>query len=131
MIAVLLVGVAAIYYGEVFPMATKSQVMVANEQQAVVLMQHKIDQLRAIGYGRLTLTEMRDAGIVDSSMSGSNYTFTTVDNTSAIYRGATGTIAITDFSNVIKRVTVTISWSGSARRQGNGSFSVTALIPKT
>lgn len=112
-------------------MATKSQTMVNNEQQAGILIQHKIDQMRAIGYGRLTLTEMNDAGIVDSSMSGSNFTFTTTDSLSTVFPSGAGTITVSDFSSVIKQVTVSITWGGTARRQGNGSISVIALIAKS
>lgn len=131
LVSVFIIGTAAVVVGEVFPMATKSQTMVNNEQQAGILIQHKIDQMRAIGYGRLTLTEMNDAGIVDSSMSGSNFTFTTTDSLSTVFPSGAGTITVSDFSSVIKQVTVSITWGGTARRQGNGSISVIALIAKS
>jgi prepilin-type N-terminal cleavage/methylation domain-containing protein len=128
--AIFVTGITALIFSACFPMAARSQEMVADQQQALGLIQHKIDQLRAIGWGRLTYTEMRDAGIIDSSPSSGTFRFTQTDGVVAIYQNGTGTISVSDFATNIRAVTVTVSWTGSAARQGNGSLSVTALIAR-
>jgi prepilin-type N-terminal cleavage/methylation domain-containing protein len=128
--SIFVVGITATLFGSLFPMAAKSQAMVANHQQALGLIQHKIDQMRAVGYGRLTYTELKDASIIDASPTVSPFRFDGVDGLSTIYPAATGTITITDFSTTIRQVSVTLTWTGSARRQGNGSLTLSALIAK-
>ena len=41
--------------------------MVGNYQQASSLVQHKIDELRSVGYGRLDFTNLRTSGIIDAT----------------------------------------------------------------
>src|SRR5207248_526185 len=109
--------------------AAKGSRMVGNYQQASSIVQHKIDQLRAVGYGRLDSANLHAAlDIVDASPTNSPYSFTTVDNLASIYPGATGTIAVSDYSSHIKQVTVTLTWSGSPVKQDVGSLSAVALI---
>lgn len=128
--AVFVIGITAMIFGAVFPMAAKTQAMAANHQQALGIAQHKIDQLRAVGYGRLTYTELKNAGIIDSTTTTSPYRYTTVDDLASLYPTAVGTIAVTDFSTTIRQVTVTLTWSNSARRPGNGTLSLSALVAK-
>ena len=128
--SIFIVGLSAVFFASLYPMATKSQLMVGNHQQALGLIQHKIDQLRAIGYGRLTYTELKDAGIIDATPASSPYRFDGVDSLTTIYPAAQGTITISDFSSNVRQATVSLTWSGSARRQGNGSLSLTTLIAK-
>lgn len=128
--AIFVIGISAIIFGAVFPMAAKTQTMAANHQQALGIVQHKIDQLRAVGYGRLTYTELKNAGIIDSTPSTAPFRFNTVDELSTLYTTAVGTISVTDFSTTIRQVTVTLTWSNSARRPGNGTISLSALVAK-
>lgn len=128
--AVFVIGISAMIFGAVFPMAAKTQTMAANNQQALGIVQHKVDQLRAVGYGRLTYTELKNASIIDSSPTTSPFRFNTVDELSTLYTSAVGTITVTDFSTTIRQVTVTLTWTNSARRPGNGTVSLSALVAK-
>jgi Tfp pilus assembly protein PilV len=131
MVSLFLVSMGAIMFSSMMPMAAKGGHMVGNYQQASSLVQHKIDECRSVGYGRLTYSELQTAGIIDASPTSSPYSFTGVDGLTSIYVNATGTLTITDFSATIKQVTVTLTWTGSPSRQGNGTLTAVALIAKT
>ncbi len=128
--SIALISSAALMFSALIPPAVKTERMMANHQQATSLIQHKIDQLRGIGYGRLTYTEMEDAGIIDASPTSSPYRFTTVDRLTDYYKAATGTVTVADFDANIRQVTVTLTWTGASAKQGNGTLSVTALIAR-
>lgn len=127
-VALGLVATGSLAFGAMVPMAAKSARMNANYQQAVSLIQHKIDQCRAVGWGRLTYTELQAAGIIDATPTTSPYRFSTVDTLTNIYPSATGTLQVADLSSTVRQVTVTITWSGSPVRQGNGSLTAVAQI---
>src|SRR5262249_52060381 len=129
-IALGVVATGTLAFGAMVPMAARSARMNANYQQAVSLVQHKIDQCRAVGWGRLTYTELRNAGIIDANPTASPFSFTTTDTLSSVYPTATGTLQVTDFSTKTRQVSVTVTWSGSAVRQGNGTLNAIALISK-
>lgn len=128
--AIFLIASAAMMFSAMIPPAVKSERMMANHQQATSLLQHKIDQLRGVGYGRLTYAEMLDAGIIDASPSSSPYRFTTVDRLTDYYKTATGTIAVSNFDANNRQVVLTLTWTGASHKQGNGSLTVTALIAR-
>jgi prepilin-type N-terminal cleavage/methylation domain-containing protein len=131
LVSLFVISMGAIMYTAMLPMAAKGSRMVGNYQQASSLVQHKIDQLRAVGYGRLDFTNLRSSlDIIDATPTTSPYSFTTIDNLSSIYPGATGTIAISDYSSTIKQVIVTLSWTSSPLKQDKGSLSAVALIAK-
>lgn len=131
MVSIFLVAATgAVFYG-LAPMAARTGKMVGNYQQAASMVQHKVDQLRGVGFGRLTYSELRNAGIVDTLPNTSPYRFNTVDSLTSLFPAATGTITVTDYNANVKQVVVTLTWTGSPVRQGNGSLSVTALIPRT
>lgn len=129
-IAMMIVAAAAGVFFALMPMSFKTGKMVGSYQQASSLLQHKVDQMRGVGYGRLTYDELKDAGIIDASPSSQPYSFKNVDGLTSIYSVPTATIRITDFSTSIKRVTVTLVWTGSSMQQGRGDMTVTALIAK-
>jgi len=128
-IAIFLIALGAVMLGAMFPMASKTGKMVGNHEQAASIVQHKIDQLRGVGYGRLTFSELYDAGIIDNK-STQPYEFTQADELAKIYPDPKGTIEITTFSSNIKKVNVVLEWTGSAYNQGNGRITATALIAK-
>lgn len=130
MVAIFLFGAAASLLFGLMPAALKTGKMVGNHQQAASLVQHKIDQLRGVGWGRLNYTELRNAGVIDESPAASPFSFSLVDGVDDLYVDAVGTITVEDFSPQIKQVTVTLTWTGSARPQGNGTLSASALIAK-
>jgi type II secretory pathway pseudopilin PulG len=129
-LAIFVLAATATVFFAMLPTAVKTGKMVGNHQQAASLVQHKIDQLRGIGYGRLTYNEMRDAGVIDSDAIASPFTFETVDGLDAIFVEPNATIAIEDFSTEVKQVTVTLTWTGSHAQQGNGTLTARALIGK-
>jgi prepilin-type N-terminal cleavage/methylation domain-containing protein len=129
MVSLFVISMGAVMYTSTLPMAAKGSRMVGNYQQASSLVQHKIDQLRAVGYGRLDYTDLLAAlDIIDASPTTSPYSFTTIDNLASIYPGATGTIDISTYSTHIKQVTVTLTWNSSPLKQDTGSLQAVALI---
>ena len=131
MVSLFMVAAAASMFFAIVPSASKTGKMVGNYQQATSLVQHKIDQLRGVGYGRLTYSELLAAGIIDASPNASPFKFNTVDSLSTIYRNATTTLAVSDFDGSVKQVTVTLTWTGSQYAPGNGTISVSALIARS
>jgi len=96
--------------------------------QAISLCQHKIDQLRAIGFGRLNYTEMRDAEVVDDSPSNSPYSFVQVDDVDDYLPNPTATVALETVSSKTIRVTVTITWNTHSYEAKTSSVTLQALI---
>lgn len=131
LISIAIVALCGTMFAALMPMSAKTQTMVECYQQATSLAQHKIDQLRAVGYGRLTYDELSDAEIIDASPTASPFSFKTADGLLNIYKNATGTITVSDYSSDIKQVVVALTWTGAGVTQGNGSLTVTALISKT
>jgi type II secretory pathway pseudopilin PulG len=129
-ISMMVVAASAGVFFALLPMSFKTGKMVGSYQQASSLLQHKVDQMRGVGYGRLTYAELRDAGIIDSSPSAQPYSFAGVDGLASLYSRPTATIRITDYSASIKQVSVTLVWTGSSMAQGRGDMTVTALIAK-
>lgn len=129
-VSMMMVAAAAGVFFALLPMSFKTGKMVGSYQQASSLLQHKVDQMRGVGYGRLTYAELKDAGIIDASPSVQPYSFKTVDGLNSIYVGSTATVTISDYNATVRRVTVNLVWSGSAIQQGRGDMTVTALIAK-
>ncbi len=130
LVAIFIIAGTAVVLLALLPSATKTGKMVGNYQQASSLIQHKVDQLRGVGFGRLTYSELSDAEIIDASPSTQPFSFRNVDGLSTIFPGSTGTITITDDTPSLRRATISLIWAGSARRQGNGSMTITVLIAK-
>lgn len=130
-IGIFILAMTATIFGALVPSALKTGKMMGNHQQAASLVQHKVDQLRGVGYGRLTYAELKNAGIVDSSPTGSPYSFKTVDGLASLFVGVTGTVEVADAGANVRRVTVTITWTGSPMKQGNGTVTATALIARS
>jgi type II secretory pathway pseudopilin PulG len=131
LVAIFIIAGTAVVLLALLPSATKTGKLVGNYQQASSLIQHKVDQMRGVGHGRLTYIELSDAGIIDTTPTAQPFSFRTVDGLNSIFPGATGTIAISDDSPTLRRAVVTLEWTGSARRQGNGNMTITVLIAKT
>jgi prepilin-type N-terminal cleavage/methylation domain-containing protein len=131
MVAMFLISMAAITFSAMMPMAAKGSHMVSNYQQASSLVQNKIDEIRAVGYGRIDYTDLLAAGIIDSSPTSSPYSFTGVGGLDTILPGASGTISVSNYSTTIKQVTVTVSWAGGGIKQDTGTLSAVALVAVT
>ena len=127
----LIVAMAAMLASTLMAFASKTESMVSNYDRAVAITQRKIDQAHGIGYGRLTQTDLALAGVIDSTSTTQPYNFAATDKLNTIFPKATGTIEVTDFTSNIRRVSVTVKWTGSARKQGNGSFTLETLVAKS
>jgi len=79
MISLITFAVLTVIFGATVPLAKKTAHMNGQYAQALSLCQHKIDQLRAVGYGRINYTELSDAGIIDDSPTTSPFSFNEVD----------------------------------------------------
>lgn len=103
--------------------------------QAISLAQHKIDQLRAIGFGRLTYAELID-GFIDEAPTTSPFSFAGVDNVANYLPGAsvghpaTATLKVENHPSDtrMKKITVTITWRSSPRRATDGKVEQIAYI---
>jgi type II secretory pathway pseudopilin PulG len=129
-ISTMIVAASAGVFFALMPMSFKTGKMVGSYQQCSSLLQHKVDQMRGVGYGRLTYNELRDAGIIDASPNTQPYSFKGVDGLNSIYSVPTATVEITDYSATVRQVKVRLQWTGSSMRQGRGDMTVTALIAK-
>lgn len=104
--------------------------------QAISLAQHKIDQLRAIEWGRLTYSELQEGGFIDSLPTSSPYSFLNVDGVANYLPGAsvgkppTATLKIENHptDTRMKKITVIITWRSSPRRAGDSKVEQTAYI---
>jgi prepilin-type N-terminal cleavage/methylation domain-containing protein len=99
------------------PLSQQSSSANGQYSQAMSLCQHKIDQCRAIGWGRLNYTELKNAGIIDTAPTTSPFTFEDVDTVTTFLPQATATLKVEDLSQTIggttvtyTKVTVTITW---------------------
>ena len=148
----------ALMFAAVVPMSVRAAKFGNNYSQAAMLAQHKIDQLRAVGIGKIDYADLSTASIIDTmatppSPDTTPYTFTfnTVDNvvstganTGYFPAGSTGgTISVVDYNayqiskgvatpsvpaGVMDFITVTIAWSGGG--VSSGTYSASAVIVK-
>jgi type II secretory pathway pseudopilin PulG len=127
-VALALLGLVAAVFSSAFDLALRSASVVGRTSQALSIAQHKIDQMRAVGYGRLTYTELVTAGIIDGTPATSPYNFVLADDLDTYLPAPVGTISITTPESDLACVTVHIAWSGSAHTTGD--ISLVALISK-
>lgn len=96
--------------------------------QAVSLCQHKIDQMRAVGYGRVNYTELSDAGIIDDAPASPPYSFAGVDSVGAYLPDSTSTINLEQISSSVVKATVTITWKSAAFENKTSHVTLVVLI---
>ena len=128
MVSIFVLTFVLLMFAATLPMAAKTSKMNGNYAQAVSLCQHKIDQMRAIGYGRLTYGELTSAQIIDASPTSPPYTFNQVDELSSFFSNCNGTINVEDPETGIKKVTVRLQWEGTGAKQTEGTYTLVALI---
>jgi hypothetical protein len=121
-------AMAVLTFGAFYPTAARTSRMSGNHSQAVSEVQHKVDQLRAVGYGRLTHSELSAARIIDPSPTGMPYRFDGVDGLANLLPNAQGTINITSAGTDLSRVTIRITWSGAPAKANEGTHEVTILV---
>jgi hypothetical protein len=111
-----------------YPTAARCSRMSGSYSQAISEVQHKIDQLRAIGYGRLNYSEMTAAGIIDPTPTSSPYRFEKVDDLKQVLWDPIGTIQITPAGANLAQATITLSWRRTAGSSERSTHAVTILI---
>lgn len=127
-VAVFLMTMGVLAFAALYPSAAYSSRMSGNHTQAISEVQHKIDQLRAVGYGRLTYAELRDAGIIDANPATQPWRYDGVDQLSTLLPQPVGTISVADAGSNLRRITVTLRWTGAPKKAMEGSHDVTILI---
>jgi prepilin-type N-terminal cleavage/methylation domain-containing protein len=135
-VAMTLFSLATLVFAALFPAAARTSRMNNQYAQAVSLAQHKIDQMRAVGYGRLDYTDLLAASIIDATPNASPFRFDqqsatdSTDDLSNFFPSDTSSITIADEATDLKRVTVTLNWTGDGSKQTAGSVTLVALIAR-
>lgn len=124
-----LAAIAIIFAGSVV-LAEKTAHVNGQYAQAISLCQHKIDQIRAVGFGRLNYVELNDAGIVDDSPNTSPFRFAQVDDVASYLPSPS--VCSVDVSPTndpdINSVTVTLTWRNARHKTKTSTVSLSALI---
>jgi hypothetical protein len=126
--ATLVMAAGVLVFAGFYPTAARCSKMSGSYSQAISEVQHKVDQIRAVGYGRLTYTDLKDAGIIDASPTASPFRFEAKDSLSTLLWSPVGTIAVTDVSTDLRQVTVTLTWLRSSQSTQRSSHAVTILV---
>ena len=129
-LATLLLSLGTLLFISVYPTASKTSRMSGNHSQAISVVQHKVDQLRSIGYGRLNYADLRAAGVVDTTSNTSPYRFEQVDALSEQFPSPIATLTIEQATTDLLRVRVSLEWRGAPQKAMEGYHEVTALIAK-
>ncbi len=115
-------------FASLYPTAAVNAHKSGQYAQAIGVVQHKVNQLRALGYGRLTYAELRAAGVVDAEPTSSPYAFTGPTGPGQSLCDAVGSITIEAAGPALSRVTVRLQWQSSSTRSVESSHEVIALI---
>ncbi len=115
-------------YAALYPTAAQSSRLSTDYSQAMATCQHKVDQLRSIGHGRLNYSEMKAAGLIDNSPTSGSFRFEGVDSVSTYLKSPVGTITFTDISSGLTRATVRLQWKSAITR--TSTHEVQALIAR-
>lgn len=142
-IALFVFALLTLLFAGSFMLSAKATGINGQYAQALSLCQHKMDQLRAVGHGRLGFDELNDACIVDDEPSTLPYRFTVQDGVADLLglRNAQGvvtnppttSISITNLGSDtrVKVVTVSILWKAAPNRTTNSSATVVGYIANT
>ncbi|MGV3720434.1 MAG: type IV pilus modification PilV family protein [Actinomycetota bacterium] len=127
-IATMIMAMGILVFAGFYPTAAKSSKMSGSYSQAVSEVQHKVDQLRAIGYGRLNYTDLRAANVIDSTPNSSPFRFEKADDLSALLWDPIGTITVASPATDLAQVTISLSWRRQPNSTQRSSHAVTILI---
>ncbi|MEN6372340.1 MAG: type II secretion system protein [Armatimonadota bacterium] len=128
MISLGIFSLLIIIFATSVPLARKSSQVNGQYAQAISLCQHKIDQMRAVGYGRINYTELSDAEIIDESPSASPFSFAGVDNVDQYLPQPTATVNVHSMSTDKIIVTVTVTWKNATHESKTSTASLSAII---
>lgn len=127
-IATMVMAVGILIFASYYPTAARAAKMGGAYSQASSEVQHKVDQLRSVGYGRLNYTELKAAGIIDTSPTASPFRFDQADGLSTLLWDPIGTIAVASAGTNLAQVTITLSWRRQANSTQRSTHAVTILI---
>lgn len=141
-IALFVFGLLAVLFAGSLMVSNAATGINGQYAQALSLCQHKLDQLRAVGYGRLNFIELNDAGIIDATPTTSPYCFSVQDGVDDIlqlkdnkghFSSPTTSVSITDLpsDSRVKVVTVTVKWKSASHKLKNSSASLVGYIANT
>ncbi len=119
--------VLTIIFAASVPLAHRTAKINGQYSQAISLCQHKIDQLRAVGYGRINYTELSDAGVIDDSPTSSPFSFTNVDSVEEYLPDPVTQLSLQYSSGEIN-ATATISWRSGSSTSKRSTVSLSAII---
>jgi len=143
-LALIVFTMMTLMFAAVFPMAVRGAQYSSNYAQATLVAQHKMDQIRSMGYKKTTMpSDLVGLNIIDSATPNANgsYNFTNADNLVSsggvqgyFPAGSQGTVTISDYnatnssvpSGTIVLVKVNITWVGGG--VSTGSYSLTTMI---
>jgi len=127
MLSLLVFVVLTLIFAGSVPVAYRTAKMNGQYSQALSLCQHKIDQLRAVGYGRINYDELSDAGIIDDSPTTPPYSFSGVDRVADYLPHSTATLALTYGTGEVK-ATATITWAVGTDLNKTSTVTLSAVI---
>ncbi len=128
-VAMLAMTVIIIIFGGSVLLAQRAGNVNGQYAQALSICQHKIDQLRAVGYYRaMSYDELYDAGIIDETPNTSPFSFDNADNVDNYLPNASGTIKIKESTSKYVIVEVAINWRNSVPDARTSNVRPTAQI---
>lgn len=130
MVATFLLTMGVLVFTALAPVSAKASKMNGNYAQALSIAQHKVDQLRAVGYGRLNHADLLAAEVVDASPSAVPYRFDTAEGLANYYPSFTSSITFTDVSTDLRRATVSVTWAGQGDKPTAGNATMDVLIAR-
>lgn len=125
-------SIVVVIFASSIVMAYKTAHINGQYTQAISLCQHKIDQLRSMGLGKLTYDELSGAAeVIDPTPTDpSCYSFTGVDDVASYLPGSAATLKIeTPYNGDDKKakVTATVSWRPLGKNK-DSSLSLVAIV---
>lgn len=127
-VAVAIFSFLMIMFASAVPLAERTSHMNGQYAQATSLCQHKIDQIRAVGYGRINYTELSDAEIIDGEPATLPFSFVEVDDVENYLPCSTATINVQTVASDEVKVTITITWRTAAHRAKTSTVVVSAIV---
>ncbi len=112
----MLLGWGVLCFVALYPSASVNARLTTDYSQAISEVQHKVDQLRSIGYGRLTYTELRTAGIIDAAPTTAPFRFEASDSLSTYLQSPVGTISFSSLGSGLTQVNVSLAWRTAVGR---------------
>lgn len=128
MIAMIVFVSLVMVFSGTIPLARKTASANGQYAQAISLCQHKIDQLRAVGYGRLTYTELLDAGIIDTYPKTTPFSFVTTDDVATVLVQPTATVTLESAGTDMTKATITITWKNTTYSSKTNTMTLVAII---